>query len=380
MAAFSKSMVHAATHDNVKQLLSASNVQFKRLEISGVSREDKSVFYQLKDSKNEEMFWLVKFDERAGFSHGYINIIKKGNDASKKQEAMISAWKRARKALAARKKGAALIDAEMPENDNPFPLTAKLITIDKAPASNTVIGSMMIAVDNAFRTKMVDAVDNIETYKSDAEYNHQMEIPIPHKTVWDYLYQTPCPTGDAPDLSQILSADLKDAYVVLKLTGVNVKTVYEYGEVKSIAKACIKIHHIYTIPNLGAMKRAKQSPMAEIGNHADFASLISDGVDLDTLFESMISAPSTSGVKSKGDANKPKKPKVAKKPKAAKVDKVAEIVAPPHVDANDDDEFDEDHKQLVDALNNTLDEDDDEDEDSVLVDDPVLKARKRARS
>ena len=309
---FKKSMVHSTTFETVKSIAAVDNLVFKRLDIGGVQRDDKSSFYSVKTAKGDDIFWLFKVDERAGFSRGYVNIIKKGGDAAKKQEAMCVAWKKVRKSLAARKKEAVLVDADLPMSDNPFPLVAKLMTIDKAPVVNTVLGSLVLAVDNAFRVKQGHMHENLESHEYDEDYNSQYEMSIPHKVLWEYLYSQPCPTGDHPDLMQVLTADLKDAYIVLKLTGVNVKLNKDEGDIRNIAKTCLKVHHIYEIPNLGVMKKANKSPASEIGSSMDFASLLGEGVSLESLFEASISCDTVKHTSVAGGGSSSKKADVPK--------------------------------------------------------------------
>jgi hypothetical protein len=125
MANISKELVHKCTASVVKSVVDPKLVTFKRVELGAGSN---TRFYGIKDRKGNDMFWVVLLDESSGFGRGYVNIIKKGNDPAKKQEAMINAWKKVRKQLSMKKTGIALVDPDFPNNDNPFPLTAKLVT------------------------------------------------------------------------------------------------------------------------------------------------------------------------------------------------------------------------------------------------------------
>ena len=96
MANISKELVHKCTASVVKSVVDPKLVTFKRVELGAGSD---TRFYGIKDGKGNDMFWVVLLDESSGFGRGYVNIIKKGNDPAKKQEAMINAWKKVRKQL-----------------------------------------------------------------------------------------------------------------------------------------------------------------------------------------------------------------------------------------------------------------------------------------
>ncbi len=208
MANISKELVHQCTKNVIKTVVDPKLITFKRVELGGSSN---TKFYGIKDGKGQDMFWVILLDEGSGFGRGFVNIIKKGNDPAKKQEAMVNAWKKVRKCIATKKAGVALVDSDLANNENPFPLSAKLVTEDKTPASKTPLGHLIDAVYTAFVTNKPDALSHAPTTATNPDYEHQLEIALPHKTIWEYIYPSSgreSPTGDSPDLMQVLAADL----------------------------------------------------------------------------------------------------------------------------------------------------------------------------
>jgi hypothetical protein len=261
MANISKELVHQCSKSVVKALVEPKLVTFKRVDLGAGSN---TRFFGMKDIKGNDMFWVVLLDESSGFGRGYVNIIKKGPDPAKKQEAMVNAWKKVRKSLSTKKAGVALVDPDIPDNGNPFPLTAKLVTEDKTPASDTSLGNLVDAVYNAFKVNKPDEIPHTPSMAINPEYDHQMEIALPHKTLWDYVYPSDLrssPTGETADLLKVLAADLKDSCFIVRLTGVTVKSgTDDDGKDISIIKVCLKVHYIVEIPNLGAFIKVKTAP------------------------------------------------------------------------------------------------------------------------
>jgi len=134
MANILKELVQKRTTSVIKSVVDPKLVLFKRMELGGNSDTH---FLGIKDGKGNNIFWVVLLDDFSGFGRDYDNIIKKGSDPIKEQEAMGNAWKKIRKFLATKKADVALLDPDIPNNENPFPLTAKLVTEDKTPASKT---------------------------------------------------------------------------------------------------------------------------------------------------------------------------------------------------------------------------------------------------
>jgi hypothetical protein len=143
MANISEERVHKCTSSVIKSVVDPKLVSFKRVELCGNSD---TRFFGINDVKGHDMFWVVLLDGSSGFGRGYDNIIKKGSDPTKKQESMVNAWKKVRKSTAARNVGVALVDPDIPNNENPFPLTAKLVTEDKTSATKTPLGNLVDAV------------------------------------------------------------------------------------------------------------------------------------------------------------------------------------------------------------------------------------------
>jgi hypothetical protein len=179
MANIFKELVHKCTSSVVKSIIDPKLVSFKRVELGGISD---TRFYNIKDGKGNDMFWVVLLNESSGFGRGYVNIIKKGSDPAKKQEAMINAWKKVRKPLSMKKSDVVLVDPDLPNNENAFPLTAKLVTEDKTSASETPLGNLIDAVFNAFVAVKSDALTFDPMTATNPDYDHQLEIALPHKT------------------------------------------------------------------------------------------------------------------------------------------------------------------------------------------------------
>lgn len=259
MANISKDLVHQCTKNTIKTVVDPKLISFKRVELGSSNTK----FYGIKDGKLNDMFWVVLLDESSGFGHGYVNIIKKGNEPAKKQEAMVNAWKKVRKSISTKKNNVMLVDPDIPNNENPFPLTAKLVTEDKTSASKTALGGLVDAVYDAFVTLKPDALTYAPTMATNPDYDHQLEIALPHKTVWEYMYPSSgreSPTGETPDLLKVLAADLKDSCFIVRLTGVSVKNgTDDFGKDVSIVKVCMKVHFIVEIPNLGAYIKVKKA-------------------------------------------------------------------------------------------------------------------------
>ena len=271
MASVSKDVVHQCTKNVIKAVIDPKLVSFKRVELGANST---TRFYAIKDGKGNDMFWVVLLDGSSGFGRGYVNIIKKGNDPAKKQEAMVNAWKKVRKSLSTKRAGVSLVDPDIPNSENPFPLTAKLVTEEKTSASKTPLGILNDAVYNTFITNKPDALQFTPTAATNPEYDHQMEIALPHKTLWEYVYPSnmrESPTGETPDLLKVLAADLKDACFIVRLTGVTVKSgTDDDGKDVSIVKVCMKLHYIVEIPNLGAFIKVKKSAPEDTFSGASF--------------------------------------------------------------------------------------------------------------
>jgi hypothetical protein len=271
MANISKELVHKCTSSVVKSIVDPKLVSFKRVELGGSSD---TRFFGIKDAKGNDMFWVVLLDESSGFGRGYVNIIKKGSDPAKKQEAMVNAWKKVRKPLQAKKAGVALVDPDLPNNENPFPLTAKLVTEDKTSASKTPLGNLIDAVYNAFVTVKSDVLTFDPMTATNPDYDHQLEIALPHKTIWEYIYpssQRESPTGETPDLLKVLAADLKDSCFIVRLTGVSIKNgTDDKGNDRTIIKVCMKVHYIVEIPNLGAFIKVKKAAPEDTFSGASF--------------------------------------------------------------------------------------------------------------
>jgi hypothetical protein len=282
MANISKELMHKCTSSVIKSVIDPKLVSFKRVELGGGSD---TRFFGIKDSKGNDMFWVVLLDESSGFGRGYVNIIKKGSDPTKKQEAMVNAWKKVRKPLQSKKAGVVLVDPDLPNNENPFPLTAKLVTEDKTSASKTPLGSLIDAVYNAFITVKSDALTFEPMTATNPDYDHQLEIALPHKTVWEYIYPSSgreSPTGDTPDLLKVLAADLKDSCFIVRLTGVSVKNgTDDEGNDRSIVKVCMKVHYIVEMPNLGAFIKVKKAAPEDNFSGASFDSFTNGMSGLD---------------------------------------------------------------------------------------------------
>jgi len=69
---------------------------------------------------------------------------------------MVNAWKKVRNPLSKKKAGVVLVDPDLPNNENSFSLTAKLVIEDKAPASKTPLGNLIEAVYNVFVVNNLD--------------------------------------------------------------------------------------------------------------------------------------------------------------------------------------------------------------------------------
>lgn len=311
MANIPKDVMHQCKKDVIKSVIDPKLVSFKRVELGANST---TKFYGIKDGKGNDMFWVVLLNEGSGFSRGYVNIMKKGNDPAKKQEAMVNAWKKVRKSLSTKKAGVALVDPDIPNTENPFPLTAKLVTEEKSKAAaNTPLGNLNDAVYNAFITNKPEALEYAPTTATNPEYAHQFEVALPHKTLWEYVYPSSLresPTGETPDLLKVLTADLKDSCFILRLTGVTVKSETDLdGNDVSVVKVCMKVHHIVEIPNLGAfLKVKKPAAPQDTFSGASFDSL-TNGMSGSAFYNEMVDA--------KGPASNvrtpTKKEKVAKK-------------------------------------------------------------------
>jgi hypothetical protein len=403
MANISKDLVHQCSANVVKAVVDSKLVSFKRVDLGANSN---TKFFGIKDGNNNDMFWVVLLDESSGFGHGYVNIIKKGNEPAKKQEAMVNAWKKVRKNLSTKKAGVALVDPEIPNNENPFPLTAKLVTEDKSSASKTPLGNLVNAVYNSFVTCMPDALPYSPTTATNPDYEHQLEIAMPHKTVWEYIYPSSLresPTGETPDLMKVLAADLKDSCFIVRLTGVTVKTGTEDGKDVSIVKVCMKVHYIVEIPNLGAfIKVKKPAPEQDSFSGFNFESFTNgkSGNDFykelagDKASTSNIRTPTkkdkilkktvmTDGLSDESSGFKAKKPRAAKK--TNKEDEESPLKKPKKTvviaeDVTSDDKLADEMDKLLDE---TPIEGTDDDEIEVVEDtqredeDPVLKARKK---
>ena len=306
MANISKELVHQCSNNVIKVIVDPKLVFFKRVELGASSN---TRFFGVKDVKGNDMFWVVLLDESSGFGRGYVNIIKKGNDPAKKQESMVNAWKKVRKSLSTKKAGIALVDPDLPNNENPFPLTAKLVTEDKASASKTPLGNLVEAVYSAFVANKPDEIPFTPTTATIPEYDHQMELALPHKTLWEYVYPSnlrESPTGETADLLKVLAADLKDSCFIVRLTGVTVKSgTDDYGKDVSIIKVCMKVHYIVEIPNLGAFIKVKTSAPEDAFSGASFDSF-TNGMSGSAFYKDLVgpsSAIRTPAKKDKG-ANK----------------------------------------------------------------------------
>ena len=178
-----------------------------------------------------------------------------------------------------KKTGVALVDPDFPNNDNPFPLTAKLVTEDKSSVSKTPLGNLIDAVYNAFVTVKSDVLSDDPMTSTNPDYDHQLEIAIPHKTVLGYVYpssQRESPTGETPDLLKVLAADLKDSCFIVRLTGVSIKNgTDDKGNDRSIVKVCMKVHYFVEIPNLGAFIKVKKAAPEDTFSGASFDSFTS---------------------------------------------------------------------------------------------------------
>ncbi len=87
-----------------------------------------------------------------------------------------------------KKGGVVLVDPDLPNNENSFPLTAKLVTEDKTSVSKTPLKNLIDAVYNAFVTVKSDALTFDPITATNSDYDHPLEIALPHKTVWEYIY------------------------------------------------------------------------------------------------------------------------------------------------------------------------------------------------
>jgi len=417
MANISKELVHKCTASVVKSVVDPKLVTFKRVEL-GASSDTR--FYGIKDGKGNDMFWVVLLDESSGFGRGYVNIIKKGNDPAKKQEAMVNAWKKVRKPLSMKKAGIVLVDLDLPNNDNPFPLTAKLVTEDKSSASKTPLGNVVDAVYNAFVNVKSDVLTYDPMTSTNPDYDHQLEIAIPDKTIWEYVYPSSkreSPNGESLDLLKALAADLKDSCFIVRLTGVSIKNgTDDKGNDRSIVKVCMKVHYIVEIPNLGAFIKVKKAAPEDTFSGASFDSFMNgmSGSDFyKELVEGKVSDMSISTPKKKNKGNKKALTDGASeetavktkksRPKKAKSDGESPLKKPKKTedvveDTSSDDKLADDMTKLMkdsadpiatgeeEAEDDGGDDDNDDGEDVQVVEetqpedlDPALKARKKSR-
>ena len=420
MANISKELVHKCTASVVKSVIDPKLVSFKRVELGA---NPSTRFYGIKDGKGNDMFWVVLLDESSGFGLGCVNIIKKGNDPAKKQEAMVNAWKKVRKPLSMKKSGVVLVDPDLPNNENPFPLTAKLVTEDKSSASKTPLGNLIDAVYNAFITVKSDALTFEPMTATNPDYDHQLEIALPHKTIWEYIYPSSMresPTGETPDLLKVLAADLKDACFIVRLTGVSIKNdTDDKGNDKSVVKVCMKVHYIVEIPNLGAFIKVKKAAPEDAFSGASFDSFtnglsghdfykeLNDGKVSDLSISTpkkkdkggkkALAAEGVEESSAKAKKSRPKKAKGDEESPLKKPKKSAEAAV--EGTSSDDNKFADEMNKLMDDSNAPVvgedeneedgdgdDDADDSGEEVLVVEetqredlDPVLKARKKSR-
>jgi hypothetical protein len=157
------------------------------------------------------------------------------------------------------------------------------------------------------------------------DYDHQLEIAIPHKTVWEYVYpssQRESPTGETPDLLKVLAANLKDSCFIVRLTGVSIKNgTDDKGNDRSIVKVCMKVHYFVEIPNLGAFIKVKKAAPEDTFSGASFDSF-TNGMSGSDFYKELID-----GKVSDLSISTPKKEKKDKNSKKALTDGVSEDAA-----------------------------------------------------
>ena len=92
----------------------------------------------------------------------------------------MNAGKKARFPLSTKKTGVVFVDPDLLNNENPFPLTAKLVTEDKSPDLNPPFGNFIDAVYIAFVTVKSDALAFDPMFATNQDYEHQLDIALPH--------------------------------------------------------------------------------------------------------------------------------------------------------------------------------------------------------
>jgi hypothetical protein len=189
---------------------------------------------------------------------------------------MVNAWKKVRKSLTTKKDGVVLVDPDIPNNENSFPFTAKLVIEDKTSASKTPLGNLVDAVYTSFVAAKSDILSFESMLPSNSDYDHQLEIALPHKTGWEYMYPSSgreSPTGETPDLLKVLAADLKDSCFIVRLTDVSINNgIDDEGNDKTCVKVCMKVHYIVKILNLGAFIKVNKPAPKDSFSGASFDS------------------------------------------------------------------------------------------------------------